>query len=148
MSVENLLRVAESQYRTLLESGEWVKVKKNQSAFNSEAQSADSDGEKKKSLPPWRRPPADGEPDEKKYKGRMEYWCSKCGWNRTHKEADHKTKQELQAARNAQQLQANNQETAPAPAAAAPAPAPTPAPAPATTTAASNAAFLQTGMNG
>ena len=145
MSVEDLFRLAESQYRTLVETGGWIQTKKKSSAFTSEATSSDGSNKQKK-LPPWRRPPAEGEPDERKFKGKTEYWCAKCGsWNKTHKTDQHRTKEELAADRNAQQLQANNQE-AQSSSDTSSADVADDAGSTTTTTASSNAAFLTTGI--
>jgi hypothetical protein len=145
---ETLFRVAEHQYRTMLEDGTWTIVGKKVSSFNTET----SDETAK---PPWKTPPKDGEPNHRDYKGRKEYWCSKCGWNRTHLGKRHQTKGELRASRERTAAESLTTPVVPpvvpgAPAATPPVPAanavntapPTP-PAPA---ASSNAAFLTNGV--
>ena len=99
--MEELLDLAEHEYRTLLEEGNWTGSlpDKPGSTFNTEICRETSTGETnqaEKYLPPWKRPPKDNEPDERMFKGKKEYWCARgCNWNRYHKTADHKTKKEL-----------------------------------------------------
>ena len=50
--------------------------------------------------------PKEGEPQEKDFDGVKMFWCAKCrggrgSWNKTHVTADHKTKDQLRADRNA-----------------------------------------------
>ena len=80
---ETLFRIAEHQYRTMLEDGTWTIVGKKVSSFNTE-------GKPTADLPPWKTPPKAGEPTEREFKGRIEYWCDKCGWNRTHPAGQHR----------------------------------------------------------
>ena len=172
MDVETLFQMAEQQYRTLLEEGSWVKRTKKGSGFmagticwickkeghlarncltkdqeekagkgpggGSKKQGNGKDGKQK----PWRKPPGPGEPEERMYKGRKEFYCARCKcWNPTHPTPQHKTKAELTAAG-----QANNANPSPAP---APAPSPTPAPSlPVAGSASSaNAQFLTNGFS-
>jgi hypothetical protein len=94
---ETLFRVAEHQYRMVLEDGTCTIVGKKVSSFNIEDKDTDSEA---RPLPPWKIPPTDGEPLQREFKGRLEYWCPTCGWNRTHLAAKHQSKSALRAARN------------------------------------------------
>ena len=102
IDMETLYLLADNQYRTMVENGTWiVSHKKRVGAFEAQAGNADKLGglEKPKPkgsvTPPWKTPPGPNEPHTRQFKGRPEYWCGKCGWNRTHLEAGHKTRQEL-----------------------------------------------------
>lgn len=145
---ETLFRVAEHQYRTMLEDGSWTVVGKKASSFNTEGKLNGTDSDSRP-LPPWKTPPKDGEPHEREFKGRKEYWCPKCGWNRTHPGSKHQSKGDLKAARNKSNADAlkpppvpeakasgNNVEPV-TPAATTP---------PVTGGASSNASFLMTGL--
>jgi hypothetical protein len=94
LNPENLYMMADGQYRMFLEAGTWSVSSKKPSAFVT-----DGDGGARP-LPPWKQPPKTGEPHQREFKGRPEYWCGKgCGWNRTHAEPKHKTKGELRELR-------------------------------------------------
>ena len=142
---EQLFRIAEHQYRTMLEDGTWSVVPTKGSAFNVDGDISEP--------PPWKKPPASGESNERMFKNRIEYWCTQCGWNRTHLGANHQTKSELKVAREAANqaklTAAAKPPTASPPAAGANATAPLPdAPPskPASSGASQNASFLRHGF--
>ena len=149
LPAETLFRVAEHQYRTMLEDGTWTVVGKKVSAFNAQGK-ADGD----KPLPLWKTPPKENEAHEREFRGRNEFWCSKCGWNGTHLAAKHRSKADLKTARektNAAVLTTPTVPAAAAPLAEPSPPASTPTASavswsPETEQTASNASFLMTGM--
>jgi hypothetical protein len=100
LPTETLFRIAEHQYRTMLEDGTWTIVGKKVSSFNAEGNTPSSVATtgSDKLLPPYKIPPALGEPHQREFKGRLEYWCTRCGWNRSHLVNNRKTKGELKAA--------------------------------------------------
>jgi hypothetical protein len=151
LPAETLFRVAEHQYRTMLEDGTWTVVGKKPSAFNTEGK-GEGKGDDSKPLPPWKTPPKESEPHEREFRGRNEFWCTKCGWNRTHLTPKHQSKGALKTAREKSNATVLTTPTVPAAAVTAAATTPTVsfAPADAATPpvapASSNASFLMTGM--
>ena len=149
LPAETLFRVAEHQYRTMLEDGTWTVVGKKVSAFNAEGKDA-------KPLPPWKTPPKDKEAHEREFRGKNEFWCVKCGWNRTHLGAKHRSKADLKAGREKSNVTTLTTPTVPTADAATPAEPSPPASSTPTASAvswspqpeetASNASFLMTGM--
>jgi hypothetical protein len=149
---DTLFRIAEHQHRTMLEDGSWTVVGKKVSNFNTETKESTDEA---RPLPPWKTPPKTGKPHEREFKGRLEYWCEKCGWNCTHPTGKHQTKGELKAAHTKSNTKAltgpatvtkptaNNAEKA-----VSFASVPDAAATPLTSTqrAASNASFLMTGI--
>jgi hypothetical protein len=94
---ETLFRIAKHHHRTMLEDGSWTIVGKKVSQFNTETKGAVAEAQARP-LPPWKTPPQASEPHEREFKGRMEYWCETCSWDRTHPTGKHQTKGELKAA--------------------------------------------------
>ena len=123
LDVETLFHIAENQYQTLLEDGSWVSTTKKGSGFiagmlcwrcrkedhmakdcpdaDTSNQSTRSNSNNNRnqstnrSTAPWKKPPGPGEPHTRTHKGKEEFWCDKCKWNRTHKTKGHKTKEQL-----------------------------------------------------
>jgi hypothetical protein len=110
LDTEIIFRVAESQYRTMLEDGSWQVTAKRGSGFcgeatpkgganNAEGQEGDGGA---RHIPKYRVPPGEGEPHQRMFKGAMEYWCGRCKrWNKHHLTDNHRTKAQLEAERSA-----------------------------------------------
>ena len=104
IDVEDILSMADTQYKELLELGHWTSAKHNK-ATDAFVANGENDNDKicgrcgKKhpgqscSLPHWKViPPKDGV-DEKLVKNRKWFWCSRCNrWNTTHTTTQHKSK--------------------------------------------------------
>ena len=73
----------------------------NKNKDKSSKDNKDKDKESKPTKPknPKRQPPKNGESHEKEFDGETLLWCGKCGRWGNHKTADHKTKEELQKAK-------------------------------------------------
>ena len=115
VTAEQILNVANRQYTTMIQDGTWlIQKKKHQSNHQkqnnfsnknvtneTETKSEDkpkahlqrndetrTNGRRGKT-PKYLQPPKEGEPDERMYKGKPEYWCKKCNkWVR-HPTKDH-----------------------------------------------------------
>ena len=67
MTYEQILNLAEFEYRTMIEDGGWTAKAGSPNSVCAPANP--------KYVPPYRRAPGPGESNKRMYKGRKEYWC-------------------------------------------------------------------------
>ena len=117
ITVDEILEQATRQYNILLEENRWIIAKKKGAGFNANnnepsAQTVADKGKNKgtglqrsgggdpkpgtgnkggdgKRTPKWSIPPGPGEPTERMWKNKPEYWCEKCNRWRRHSTREH-----------------------------------------------------------